>query len=100
MIPSSEAALPVKPYCYLYNNCDIMEKIIKRGGIELEFNVNSPVLFILGGIVIAGVLAQSVFSGKSVETRREIGMSADRLKQIALTTAILLLPRRRQSSAL
>lgn len=55
----------------------------------MEFNVNSPVLFILGGIVIAGVLAQSVFFlVKAWKRGREIGMSADRLKQIAVTAAI------------
>ena len=55
----------------------------------MEFNVNSPVLFILSGIVIAGVLAQSVFFlVKAWKRGREIGMSADRLKQIAVTAAI------------
>jgi uncharacterized membrane protein YcjF (UPF0283 family) len=55
----------------------------------LKFNVNSPILFILGGIVIAAVLAQSVFFlVKAWKRGREIGMSADKLKQIAVTAAI------------
>jgi len=55
----------------------------------LKFDVNSPVLFILGGIVIVGVMAQSVFFlVKAWKRGREIGMSADKLKQIAVTAAI------------
>lgn len=55
----------------------------------MKFNVNSPILFILGGIVIAAVLAQSVFFlVKAWKRGREIGMSADKLKQIAVTAAI------------
>ena len=55
----------------------------------LEFNVNSPILFILSGIVIAAVLAQSVFFlVKAWKRGREIGMSADKLKQIAVTASI------------
>lgn len=55
----------------------------------MKFDVNSPVLFILGGIVIVGVMAQSVFFlVKAWKRGREIGMSADKLKQIAVTAAI------------
>ncbi len=55
----------------------------------MKFDVNSPILFILGGIVIATVLAQSVFFlVKAWKQGREIGMSTDKLKQIAVTAAI------------
>jgi len=55
----------------------------------LKFDVNSPILFILSGIVIAAVLAQSVFFlVKAWKRGREIGMSADKLKKISVTAAI------------
>jgi hypothetical protein len=55
----------------------------------LEFNVNSPILFILAGIVIAAVLAQSVFFlVKALKRGKEIGMSRARMKQVAVTAAI------------
>ena len=55
----------------------------------LEFNVNSTVLFILSGIVIVAVLAQSFFFlVKAWKRGREIGMGKDKLKQIAVTAAI------------
>jgi len=55
----------------------------------LEFSVNSPILFILAGIVIAAVLAQSVFFlVKALKRGKEIGMSRARMKQVAVTAAI------------
>ncbi|MGI5935979.1 MAG: DUF5058 family protein [Oscillospiraceae bacterium] len=55
----------------------------------MAFNVNSPVLFLFGGIVIAAVLAQSVFFlVKAWKRGREIGMTPEKLKQIAITAAI------------
>lgn len=55
----------------------------------MAFDVNSPILFILGGIVIAIVLAQSVFFlVKAWRRGREIGMASDRLKKIAVTAAL------------
>jgi hypothetical protein len=55
----------------------------------LEFDVNSPILFILSGIVIAAVLAQSVFFlVKAWKRGREIGMTPGKLKKIAVTAAI------------
>lgn len=55
----------------------------------MEFNVNSPILFILAGIVIAAVLAQSVFFlVKALKRGKEIGMSRARMKQVAVTAAI------------
>ncbi len=55
----------------------------------MEFDVNSPILFILSGIVIAAVLAQSVFFlVKAWKRGREIGMTPRKLKKIAVTAAI------------
>jgi len=55
----------------------------------MEFNINSPVLFILSGIVIAAVLAQSLFFlVKAWKRGREIGMGADKLKKVAVTASI------------
>jgi len=55
----------------------------------LSFDVNSPVLFILSGIIIAAVLAQSIFFlVKAWKRGRKIGMGLDKLKQIAVTASI------------
>ena len=55
----------------------------------MEFDVNSPILFLLSGVVIAAVLAQSVFFlVKAWKRGREIGMAPDKLKKIAVTAAI------------
>lgn len=55
----------------------------------MEFSVNSPILFVLAGLVIAAVLAQSVFFlVKAWRRGKEIGMDKDRLKHIAVTAAV------------
>lgn len=55
----------------------------------MEFNVNSPVLFLLAGIIVAVVLAQSVyFLVKAWRRGREIGMPMDKLKKVVIGTAI------------
>lgn len=55
----------------------------------MNFNVNSPVLFVLAGIIIAVVLAQSVyFLVKAWKRGKAIGMGADKLKRIAVTAAV------------
>lgn len=55
----------------------------------MEFNVNSPILFVLAGIIVAVVLAQSVFFlVKAWRRGREIGMGADKLKRIAVTAGV------------
>ena len=55
----------------------------------MEFNVNSPVLFLLAGIIVAVVLAQSVyFLGKAWRRGKEIGMPMDKLKKVVIGTAI------------
>lgn len=55
----------------------------------MEFNVNSPVLFLIAGLIIAVVLAQSVwFLVKAWRRGIEIGMERDKLRRIASTAAV------------
>lgn len=55
----------------------------------MEFNVNSPVLFLIAGLIIAVVLAQSVwFLVKAWRRGIEIGMERDKLRRIAFTAAV------------
>jgi len=55
----------------------------------MEFGINRPILFALAGIIIAVVLAQSVFFLiKAWRRARELGMEPSALKRIARTAAI------------
>ncbi|MBQ7383208.1 MAG: DUF5058 family protein [Clostridia bacterium] len=55
----------------------------------MEFNVNHPILFLLVGIVVAVVLAQSVyFLVKSVRRAKKIGMEKSKIKKTIITAAI------------
>ncbi len=55
----------------------------------MAFNVNSPVLFVVAGVIIAAVLAQSVyFLVKAWRRGLAIGMAANKLKRIARTAAV------------
>ena len=55
----------------------------------MVFNVNHPVLFLLAGIIVLVVLAQSVyFLHKAWRHGREIGMPMDKLKRIVIGTAV------------
>ena len=55
----------------------------------MEFNVNSPILFLLAGIVVLVVLAQSVyFLIKAWRRGKAIGMAKEKLKRIAVTAAV------------
>lgn len=55
----------------------------------MPFSVNSPILFLLAGICIAVVLAQSVFFlVKAWKRGREIGMEKSKLRQIAVTAGV------------
>ena len=55
----------------------------------MTFSTNHPVLFVLAGIIIAVVLAQSVFFlVKAWRRGKELGMDASKLKRIASTAAI------------
>lgn len=51
--------------------------------------MNSPILFALAGVIVAVVLAQSVFFlVKAWRRGREIGMGADKLKRVAVTAGV------------
>ena len=55
----------------------------------MEFDVNSPLLFLLAGVVIAAVLAQSAFFLVRAWRRGlELGMEREKLKKIASTAAV------------
>ena len=55
----------------------------------MEFKVNSPVLFLLAGVIVLIVLAQSLwFLIKAWRRGREIGMPMEKLRRIAIGTAI------------
>ncbi len=55
----------------------------------MEFSLNHPILFVLAGIIIAAVLAQSVFFLiKAWKRGKEIGMAKEKLRKIAITAAI------------
>ena len=62
---------------------------IERRGMYMTFYTNSPILFLLAGICIAVVLAQSVFFlAKAWKRGREIGMEKAKLRQIAVTAGV------------
>ena len=55
----------------------------------MEFHVNHPILFVLAGIIIAVVLAQSVyFLVKALRRSRELGMDQAKIKKTIQTAAI------------
>ena len=55
----------------------------------MEFSVNHPVLYLLAGILIAVVLAQSVFFLiKALRRSKEIGMDQKKIKKTMMTAAI------------
>lgn len=55
----------------------------------MNFNVNSPVLFVIAGAIIAAVLAQSVyFLVKAWRRGLAIGMEQAKLRRIARTAAV------------
>ena len=55
----------------------------------MEFNVNHPVLFVIAGIIIAVVLAQSVyFLVKAVRRSKELGMDQTKIRKTIKTAAI------------
>ena len=57
----------------------------------MEFDVNSPLLFLLAGVVIAAVLAQSAFFLVRAWRRGlELGMEREKLKKIASTAAVII----------
>ena len=55
----------------------------------MEFSVNHPVLYLLAGILIAVVLAQSVFFLiKALRRSKEIGMDQAKIKKTIKTAAL------------
>lgn len=55
----------------------------------MTFSVNHPILFVLAGILIAAVLAQSVFFlVRALRRSREIGMDQKKLKKTMVTAAV------------
>lgn len=55
----------------------------------MEFSVNHPILFILAGILVAVVLAQSVFFlVKALRRSKELGMDQKKLRKTMVTAAI------------
>lgn len=55
----------------------------------MEFRVNHPVLFVIAGIVILFVLAQSVFFLlRALRRAREIGMDKQKLRKIMISVSI------------
>ncbi len=55
----------------------------------MQFNVNHPLLFLLAGIIVAAVLGQSLyFLRKAWKHGKEIGMPMDKLRRVAVSTAL------------
>ncbi len=55
----------------------------------MEFSVNHPILFVIAGILIAVVLAQSVFFlVKALRRSRQLGMDQKKLKKTMLSAAL------------
>ena len=55
----------------------------------MTFSVNHPILFLLAGIIILAVLAQSVFFlVRALRRGRQIGMDMQKLKKTMLTAGV------------
>jgi len=55
----------------------------------LNFNVNAPILYVLAGLIVLVVLAQSVFFlVKAWKRGLELGMDKDRLRRIVTTSSV------------
>ena len=55
----------------------------------MEFSVNHPILFVLAGILVAVVLAQSVFFlVKALRRSKELGMDQKKLRKTMVTAAV------------
>lgn len=55
----------------------------------MEFHVNHPILFLLAGIIVAEVLAQSVyFLAKALRRSKELGMDQKKIRKTIKTAAV------------
>ena len=55
----------------------------------MNFSVNSPILFVLAGIIILAVLAQSVFFlVRAIHRSKEIGMDQQKLRKTMVTAGV------------
>ena len=55
----------------------------------MNFSVNSPILFVLAGIIILAVLLQSVFFlVRAVRRSKEIGMDQQKLRKTMVTAGV------------
>lgn len=66
----------------------------------MEFHVNHPILFLLAGIIVAAVLAQSVyFLAKALRRSKELGMDQKKIRKTIKTAAVFTIARRSPSSS-
>ena len=57
--------------------------------MNMEFNVNSPILYLLAGVIVLVVLAQSVFFlVKAWKRGLQLGMDKGKLKRVAVSAGI------------
>jgi hypothetical protein len=62
---------------------------MRRGVEKVEFNPNSAFLFITAGVIVAFVIAQSVFFlSKAWRRARELGIEVSVLKRVAKSSAV------------
>ena len=63
---------------------------VKKGGSDcMEFQVNSSILFVLVGAIIALVVAQSVFFlARAVKRAKELGIAKDTVKKTITSAAV------------
>ena len=55
----------------------------------MEFNVNSPILYLIAGAIVLVVLAQSVFFlVKAWKRGRQLGMESAKLRRVAVTAGV------------
>ena len=55
----------------------------------MNFFVNSPILFVLAGVIILAVLAQSVFFlVRAIRRSKEIGMDQQKLRKTMVTAGV------------
>ena len=55
----------------------------------MEFSVNSPILFVMVGVVIAFVLAQSVyFLARAIKRAKELGIAKETISKTMSSSAI------------